>query len=406
MNQFEERDTCRVCDGTLWNVLDLGNPYLNNFLAVKDENALRVPLVLARCGKCDLVQLRHTAKPDSMYRVFWYKSGITETMKLGLRSVVADAMRYHNSGTWIDIGANDGFLLGCVPQFHRVGYEPALNLTADLAHNCDEVISDYFHARPYHDADVITSIAMFYDLDDPVSFAQEIVKSLSAQGVWINQLSHTHSMYDAVAFDNICHEHLCYYTLKTLKSVYDKVGLRIIDVSFNNINGGSMRVIACKESAAWKASDSVEIVDSEVPLDHVKFLSRVLSWKDRMQRVLERVEKPIYVYGASTKGNTLLQYLKWEGFEGAAERNPEKYGLLTVGSWIPIVSEVNARERAKTFFVLPWAFKREIIHREKEFVHNGGALLFPLPFITRITHISRDLELQPTEAVEERSREL
>lgn len=353
---------------------------------MKDYNLPRAPLDFCVCVGCGLAQLRDTTDPDLHFANYWYKSGINETMREALKNVVTDASHYANGGTWIDVGANDGTLLSFVPPtFKRIGVEPAVNLADELATKADEVVTHYFGAVELSKADVITSIAMFYDLEDPVAFCRSVRESLQPQGVWLNQLSYTPLMLKKNAFDNICHEHLCYYNLRTLRDVYNRAGLSLLSVSYNDTNGGSIRTLACRDDAKVHATSIIVIAEDE---DYDGFGKRVTKWKQTTQDVLYYLSRRrFYGYGASTKGNVLLQYLDNDyGYpsqliKGIADRNPAKHGLLTVGTWIPIVTEDQARREAATMLVLPWAFRDEFIQREAKWLADGGQMIFPLPHL-------------------------
>ena len=190
---FVERKTCRSCDSkTLVAVLDLGDQYLSNFVDRADSSLPRAPLELVRCADCGLLQLLHTADRDLMYRDYWYRSSVNQTMKDALADVVLAGMQFRREGYWLDIGANDGYLLSQVPSsFYRIACEPADNFHEELGHKFESVIPTYFSNAELdgRKCDVVTSAAMFYDLDDPNRFVDDIRKSLAPDGVWINQLS-------------------------------------------------------------------------------------------------------------------------------------------------------------------------------------------------------------------------
>lgn len=389
------RESCRLCGGK-WLVpfLDLGEIHLSDFPYPKEELNAKVPLRLGMCSHCNLVQLMETTDPDLLYRKFWYRSGTNMTMRKEMRRLALLASELGKAGhgaRWMDIGANDGTLLSQAPSgTYRIGVEPALNLKSDLSRHCEEVHSDCFVDGLTDPVDVIFTAAMFYDLDQPVEFCEAVYNSLKPGGIWINQLSYTPLMLEKLAFDNICHEHLAYYTLETLEVLYYRAGFKVLDVTLNDINGGSMCVVATHAQDPREATYRVAERRSEEQAAQysiqtwMKFARDVRAWKEKTSKTLDKLaaETKIHLYGASTKGNTLLQYLEagtfW--FEAAAERNPEKLGRLTVGSRIPIISEEASRAmNPGAYFVLPWAFRDEFISREQDFLRNGGKLLFPLP---------------------------
>ena len=393
------RENCRSCGtGRLSPVLSLGNQFLVNFVPQICMGAPRSPLNLMRCGSCGLLQLEHTVSPDMLYREFWYRSSVNETMRDALEDVVKTGLLFHHSGTWLDIGANDGYLLSKVPPgFTRIACEPALNFREELEKVADHVIAGFFsadheclyrahrHDRARGACDVITSAAMFYDLDDPNAFVADIASSLSENGVWINQLNDSPTMLAKNAFDAICHEHLCYYDVHALEALYRRHGLTIIGVTYNDVNGGSIRVVA--EKGGYKTRSIVLHEHRQVSeRDAEQFALRTAKWKRNMTDLVTgslAYDKRMWLYGASTKGCALLQYLDLnEAFVGIADRNPRKFGKLMTGSWIPVRPEHEMRaEKPRYVVVLPWAFRNEFVVRETELLESGTTMLFPLPTI-------------------------
>jgi len=406
-------EVCRACHSAdLIEVLGLGDLYLSAF--VDDETVVpSYPLDLVLCRGCTLVQLRHTVPPEEMYRHYWYRSSTNRSMTKELEDIAALAV------TWIaeerdrlpeklvalDIGANDGTLLrayraalGRPDDFvTRVGFEPAKNLIAAASEGNNLIINDFFNAAAYHEkmsvpADIVTSIAMFYDLDDPNAFVRDVASVLAPDGVWIIQMADLKSMLDRTMWDNICHEHLEYYSLLSLERLLDAHGFSVEFVEHNDVNGGSIRVFVRKTALGRSPSPSVLRMREEelrMGLDsldaYTSFAERVISETTELASFITKEfssGKTIYVYGASTKGNTLLQYvgLKHPMIAAAAERNPDKWGKKTVGSLIPIISEEEARAKKPDYFlVLPWHFLDEFLEREAAYLDAGGAFIVPLP---------------------------
>lgn len=388
-------DHCRACGSDrLQLVLDLGNPCLSDFIRKDDPDPPRVPLILMYCKDCELAQLQHTTNPDRLYRKFWYRSGTNKTMRDEMGRLVRVARHFGKGApgeVWVDIGANDGTLLAQAPSgVRRIAFEPALNLADECKQHCDLLVSNYFFAGGIAEqADVIFSAAMFYDLDNPGAFLIDIARTLKPDGYWINQLSSTRHMIEANAFDNICHEHLTYYTVRTLDRLYRRHGLMIVSVSFNDTNGGSMEVVARRDDGTGFMSQSLQdalYFEKDMgPWTYEAFAKKVTAWRfSAIGRLGELMSqgKRMHVYGASTKGNTLLQFLGADHrtFEAASDRSSWKTGLVTAGSRIPILSEGDSRDlQPDLYFVLPWAFRREFVEREREFLANGGQFIFPLP---------------------------
>ena len=408
VEDIKKIQACRNCqNNNLKHILNIGNQYLVDFLEEDGEN-FTAPLELVLCDPetngCGLLQLHHTVSPDLLYRRFWYKSGVNQTIRDDLEEIVRKAeekVNLENDDIVLDIGANDGTLL----RFYKnksikpIGFEPATNLLEEASIDTFKIFNEYFNAKSFKSefgtkkARVITSISMFYDLDKPHDFVGDIKDILDDNGIWILQMNYLVTMLENNAFDNIVHEHLEYYSLQSLEYLLNKHDLEVFDVEQNNINGGSIRVyIKFKNSNKFSISknvDSVREYEKKIGLNNTKtyldFAKRILNLREQTCGFIEdeiRDGKKIYVYGASTRGNTLLQYygLNSELILAAAERNPEKWGKKTVGSKIPIISEKQARsEKPDYFLILPWYFKEEFVRRESEFLQNGGKFLIPLP---------------------------
>jgi hypothetical protein len=305
----------------------------------------------------------------------------------------------------IDIGCNDGTLLRSYKTsgLTLVGFEPATNLIEFAQVGTTRIVNDYFNIESFQEhfgeskAKLITSIAMFYDLDEPNEFVDDVARVLDGDGVWILQMSYLPSMLRQNAFDNICHEHLEYYSLSSLEALLNRHGLEVFDAELNDVNGGSFRVYV--KHGAYKSlgneNDSKNRVarlrklETDMRLSdrrvYLEFASRVTSLGQNVRQFIEeehRKGKKVYAYGASTKGNTLLQFwnIDHNTIIAAAERNPDKWGKKTIGTLIPIISEQQARaERPDYFLVLPWHFLDEFIKREHEFLRSGGRFIVPLP---------------------------
>lgn len=380
---YVTRSSCRACGHeNLEPMLSLGEQFLVDFPKDINHGLPRAPLDLVRCGGCGLLQLAHSADPELLYRDFWYRSSVNQTMRLALQDVVREVVENdHRWGTWLDIGANDGYLLSRVKGFHRIGCEPATVFEADLKAHCEEMILDFFRGQvDPQSCDVITSIAMFYDLDDPDTFLEHIARSLKRDGVWINQLNDSPTMLSQNAFDSIVHEHLCYYDVPSLQQLYRKHGLEIVRISRNDVNGGSIRVAAKKRGKPTDLSDYPAPTREQVRA----FASRTRRWRALMQDYGSYwAEFNVWGYGASTKGACLLQYLgePWVSMlKGVADRNRHKHGLRMVGSWTAIASEAEMRQSGPDLLlVMPWAFRKEFVAREAALREAGTAMLFPLP---------------------------
>jgi len=398
------RTSCRSCASSdLESALDLGNLYVSNFADTPESTPWpRVPLEIILCRACGLVQLRHTTPGDWLYSRYWYKSGVSATMRAALADITTKASVFsglERGDSVLDIGCNDGTLLRSytVEGIRRIGFEPAQNLIPEAAVGTDRIINSFFIARPIlgERFRVVTSIAMFYDLEYPNDFVADVASVLLEEGVWIIEMHYLPQILSRNAFDAICHEHLEYYSLAALESLLERHGLVVADAETNTVNGGSLRVyVVHRDSPAASVAARRERVQAlrlrensanlTKPRTYDELGERVYRIGGRLRRYLETERErgnPISIYGASTKGNTLLQVFGLDHtlIHSAAERNPEKWGKYTVGSWIPIVSEAEARSHAKDFLVLPWHFMDEIQNREREFLAQGGKLIAPLP---------------------------
>ena len=392
----------------------LGNLYVSDFLKEKESprgGSVEMKMMMDENGS---VRLDQIAPLDTMYGKYWYRSGINNTMKKELNGIVnsiTDIVKLKENDLWVDIACNDGTLLSYVPNnLLRVGIDPVDDsYKIESEKHSNLIIQDYFSHDVFKNskfgnlkAKVITTIAMFYDLEEPKTFVNDIVKVLDDNGVWVLQLSYTPLMIEQLAFDNICHEHVYYYSLFNIKKMFKECGMDIVDVQLNDTNGGSFRIYCMKEN-----SDKTKFgtqpyrdicrfrINSLLQYEESLKLDSVDTWVDFYNRINELKEKTvsfiksekekgkkIWGYGASTKGNTLLQYFGLDHtlIDGIAERSPYKFGLKTVGTNIPIYSEQEMRNQKPDYLlVLPWHFIDEFVEREIEFLQNGGKFIVPCP---------------------------
>jgi len=403
------RNSCRACGSTkLISILSLGEQYISNFVdndyEYKEE---KVPLELILCDSnsngCGLLQLKHTASRTLLYKQYWFRSGLNETMKMALSDITQKAegfVKLSPEDIVLDIGCNDGTLLRTYKSKAKlVGFEPANNLIKEAEKGTHYVINDFFSFNSFRKhfdglkCKIITSIAMFYDLEDPNSFVKDVVQCLSDNGIWIIQMAYLDPMLKLNAFDNIGHEHLEYYSFKSLKRLLERHKLDIFNVELNDVYGGSFRVYVKhrnnKLMSILPLVAKLEHDEEKFGLDNKKiyedFAKRVINIKERLYNFIKTETergKLVYAYGASTKGNTLLQYCNLDHslIKKAADRDPIKYGKKTIGTEIPIISEEQARlEKPDYFLILPWHLLEYFEQREKQFLDNGGKFIVPLP---------------------------
>lgn len=402
-------DSCRICGReNLEFILSLGEQHISDFIDSPDDDTIQAPLNLVLCnevdGGCGLLQLEHSVDPDYLFKQYWYKSGINESMIESLNDIKTKAiglLRLSENDIVLDIGCNDGTMLRMYDDdLRRVGFEPAENLIGEAREGTTRVINDYFRAEPYNEefddrAKLVTSIAMFYDLDDPNAFVADVADVLADDGMWVIQMSYFPRKLRNNAFDSIVHEHLEYYSLLPLENLVERHGLEVFAMEKNDVNGGSFRVYIRHDGSdvtgldeATENLDRYRAEEREMGLYdksvYKEFGERIEDLKERTTSFIEeKVDEgnSVYVYGASTKGNTLLQYYGLDDtlIDGAAERNPKKYGKYTVGTHIPIVPEEEAREEADYFLALPWHFMDVFLEREREWLEGGGKFIKPLP---------------------------
>jgi hypothetical protein len=399
---------CRVCGSEdLANVVDLGEQFLTGvFPRVGDPDPSAGPLALGLCRSCGLVQLLHTYDAVEMYgENYGYRSGLNASMVKHLQRkarFLEGLAGLREGDTVLDIGANDSTLLQGYRTrgLHRVGMDPTIVKWREFYPPDITGVADFFDAERYRSegfapARVVTSIAMFYDLDEPVEFARQIASCLADDGVWHFEQSYMPSMLRANSYDTICHEHVEYYSLHVVERILADAGLEILDVRFNRVNGGSFAVTAQRadgprtantDLVQWFLRQETRLrVTETAPFE--AFDRSVQQHRDDLTdlvRTLRRGGASVVGYGASTKGNVLLQYcgLTSEDLPVIAEVNPNKFGCMTPGTHIPIASEDEVKaQRPDYMLVLPWHFRETVLEREAPYLESGGRLIFPLPEI-------------------------
>lgn len=412
------RKTCRICGSSaLTQVIDLGEQYLQgSFIKPgKETPPLRkIPTKLVRCDPtideeaCGLLQTETSVPPVILYSAYWYRSGTNQTMRdhlKGIADVASDFVGKADARV-LDIGCNDGTLLFSYPDaFVKFGVDPS-----DIAREIPGGITVIQDTFPSHELngliadrrfDIVTSIAMFYDLENPVDFVEQVKAILSEEGIWIFEVSYMPAMLAMNSYDTICHEHLEYYSFSVIENLMQRCGMKVVKVEFNSINGGSIRCYVThvsnfkfksRENQQTLAQVRQQEFDLELDTDkpYKNFQDRINRHKEELSgllKALKREGKKIHIYGASTKGNTILQ---WCGLDNtiidyAADRNLDKDGARTIGTDIPIVSEEKSRAMKPDYYlVLPWHFRDEFLDREKTFLNEGGGFIFPLPAIETI----------------------
>ena len=405
---YREISQCRISGSSnLLTVLSLGEQCLTGvFPKAVDTPVTKGPLDLVWCPDSGLLQLKQSYSLDEMYGDnYGYRSGLNPSMVAHLTNKIRGLERLvalSPSDLVIDIGSNDATSLKAYSGRHRkVGIDPtgrkfAGFYTDDIALLPDFFSAEVFRAKfPQDKAKIVTSIAMFYDLEQPLRFVRDIESVLADDGVWPFEQSYMPSMLRTHSYDTICHEHLEFYSFKVVKNMLEQCGMRVVDVQMNAVNGGSFAVTACKKCAPYRTNLPIiqwllmqeEDMGLDTPRPYREFEERVFKHRRNLVRLIDSIigdGKTIFGYGASTKGNVLLQFcgLTAKHLPCIADVNEQKFGCFTPGTHIPIVSEKEAHAMKPDYFlVLPWHFKHTILEREKEFLSLGGKFIFPLPEI-------------------------
>ncbi len=387
---------CRGCGAATGLVLDLGEHRLPDFTGPGVPAGERYPLRLMLCPACTLLQLDGTVPRTDLYHErYGFKSGVNEAIRADLASVVSYALEaVPHPRAWLDIACNDGTLLSNVPGgTWRAGIDPLRQFAGDAANSADQVISDYFHPGWFHpgEFDVITSVSMFYDLDDPGRFAAGVASVLAPEGAWVIQQNYALDTLTLNAVDNAVHEHVTYFSVASLLPILAAQGLEVNDVAYSGVNGGCFRVLAghrgarpVRDTVAWALAR-----------EKAAGLGDAATWEQWGASVREELEKTldlldayrrngkrVYVYGASTRGGTILQMLGAgpELLPYAVDRNPAKAGKVMAATGIPIISEEEMRaDPPDALLVTPWFFRDVFVRREAAYLKAGGSMIFPLP---------------------------
>lgn len=399
---------CRVSGSeNLISILNLGHQKLTGvFPKTRDTKVTSGPLEVVWCPDSGLVQLAHSYNPSEMYGDnYGYRSGLNQSMVSHLTNKIRHLERRVDlkpGDTVLDVGANDCTLLRgyTTSALHRIGIDPTGEKFRSFYPDDVKLVPDFFSAANFRKASdrparIVTSIAMFYDLEDPVGFARQIEQILAPDGIWHFEQSYMPSMLRLTSYDTICHEHVEYYSLMTVDTIVRAAGLKIVDVEMNGTNGGSFAVTAAKEKSSIPVNRPVidwlleqeERMGLKTPKPYRDFEERVYRHREDLTRLLDALVadgKRVLGYGASTKGNVVLQFcgITEKHLAAIAEVNTEKFGTFTPGTNIPIISEAEARAMKPDYFlVLPWHFREGILRREQTYLDQGGKIILPFPEI-------------------------
>lgn len=402
-------------------LFSLGELFISDFLRDGEEpRGGKHELKLVMEEDTRAVRLETVAPLNALFGEYWYKSGLNESMRKELKSIVDSVtplLKLKEHSIWCDAGCNDGTLLRYVDdKFIKIGIDPIEDkFKVEAERHADLIIQDYFSADVFKKSrfgkqkiSIFTSIAFFYDLNEPDKFCKDVYEVLDDEGLWVMQLSHSGLMIHQLAFDNILSEHVYYYTLNSLKIILERNGFVVVDCTLNETNGGSFRVYIRKKISNEKLFATQPYRDVckyriesllqyetglglGYPSTWMKFYDDVVNLKNRVKKFMseERAKgETFWCYAASTKGNTLLQYFKLDDkiIDGIAERNIDKWGLKTVATNIKIFSEDEFRKAKPDYcIILAWHFISSFMERERDYLLSGGKFIVTMPSFRIIT---------------------
>ena len=397
---------CRNCQGKkLSKLFSLGKlSYTGKFPKNINTNIKKTELTLVMCNKCSLVQLNNNYNLKYLYGPdYGYRTGINKTMTEHMKNIMKNLTRKINlkkGDCVLDIASNDGTLLNFFDKkLVKFGVDPLVNKYSKFYRKIDYKISDFFSAEkiikklPNKKFKVITALSVFYDINDPNLFFKDINKILDDNGIFLIEHADLMSIVKQKMFDTICQEHLTYYSNKIIINMVKNNNLRVFDLRTNNINGGSTQYFICKNNAKFKTN--YKTINKFVKKENImrltnkktflRFFNHINKMKRSTKKYIDKIvsqNKIIHGYGASTKGNVLLQYfgINRKHIKYIADRNPKKDNHFTPGTKIKIITESKSRRLKPNFYlVLPWHFKKEILNRERNLIKKGSKFIFPLP---------------------------
>lgn len=404
------RTTCRSCGHNhLDHIIDLGHQPIQGSFVYPNKpkpptRAIDASIVIcnAKTGGCGLVQNKVSISPEILYSNYGYRSSVSNTMRNHLNDIVKDILDYLKTKNIIpcrvlDIGANDLYMLKqYAKNIERIGVDPS-DVINQVEKDGIQTINDCYPTNKVVGTfDIISSIACFYDVENPTDFCRHIEKALTPNGVWVVEFAYLPEVYNKLAYDGMVHEHVTLYSIATFEHILKRTGLKIIKLQENDTNGGSLQAWVVKQDNYLLEDESfkqevlkIKIKEFQMALEddntYIPFMERVIKHKDELLKILKHLKqqgKRIHIYGMSTKLNTILSYcgIGPDLIECAAERSPEKFGATTI-SGIPMVSEEESRKNVDIYLVGPYHFKKEILEREADTIKKGTKFLFPLPSI-------------------------
>lgn len=348
------------------------------------------------CEGCGLAQLSEKVPRELMYHDrYGFKSGVNETIRADHRAIVDSTLHKVKPRSWLDIACNDGTLLSMVPRdVYRAGIDPVAKYCIEADSHADHVTNAFFHPKFYdrQHFDVVSSISMFYDIDDPNEFVDDVKKVLAPNGVWVVQQNYLGDTLRLNAVDNVCHEHITYWSLYSMQKLLHRHGLEVFDVEFSKVNGGCIRTFVARVGTREVEDRVAEHVAYELLNLDLASINPFKAWSERVWNRLDTLRayvddandrgERVAIYGASTRGGTIWQACGFTDLDFcyAVDRNPEKVGKTMSTLGVPIVSEEVARaDRPEHMVVSIWFFAEEVKRREADYLAAGGKLVFAFP---------------------------
>lgn len=395
---------CRCCGGRRVElVIDLGDqPHCNRLVRIDLPAGTEpsYPLRVGFCRDCTMVQIDHTIPKESMFSDYPYVSGTTKTLPEHFRQTsarIAAACGLGPQDLVVDIGSNDGtWLKQYAPYGCRVlGVEAAANVARMAQDDGVPTWNRFFNedcARDilaaYGPAKVVTAAGVFFHLEELHSVVRGIAALLATDGIFVIQAIYLGGMVQNTAFDQIYHEHLCYYTLRSLSALLERHGLEVFEANLVPIHGGTIEAYVARKGTRRVGESVRRLRDTEAAnglgeIDtYRRFAMNVLTLRDRLRTLLiayRAAERSVWAYGAPAKGATLLNSFGIGPalVQKAVEKNPLKIGLAIPGVRIPIEDE--AGQRPDAYLVLAWNFIDEFVRKEQEWLAAGGQFIVPIP---------------------------
>lgn len=381
--------------------MPLVNRYLRSPAEIASERCF--PLQIARCPKCWLSQLNWVVDPALLYSDYAYHSSVSVTFQRHCREMaeaLAFAYQLDSRSKVIEIASNDG----CLQEaFHQIGIavlgvEPAANLAASSRERGFRVLSAFWSdatvgmvMQELGPADLVIANNVVAHVDDLLGFLEAVRKVLSPGGVFVFEVPYLTTFLMRTEFDTTYHEHLSYFLLSPIQEALSRAGLELFDVQEFDIHGGSIRVHACCKGAGKVGPEVARMLRSErdfgfLDVDlYVRFTQHVEAVREELVLFLNALSqrgRSIAAYGASAKGNILLNYCGFgpDLISYIVDDTPAKQGLFAPGCGIPIVPRGHLEKEPPDYLLLlAWNFADELMSNVAWFAERGGRFVVPIP---------------------------